>query len=727
MSHLRLTAAALIAALALVPSLATAGPIESLQECQPELEPDAALCVAAAGGAALAQAVSPVGPTVGSVDDLTVGPLAMAGICDDLDTAHCLLPFPNDKFTVADPTTDTGRRVNFSPLAMPRNIAGKPVDPIEWNKNDGFSPGSPVMTVVPGVDLQQSGAAPISNIARSLEADSPIVLLNATTGARHPHWAELDSNAPAGEPRALIVRPAVNFDEGTRYIVAMRVLRDATGAVIPAGAAFLSQRGVCPISVGAPTPDESIFATLIRAGVACDDLFIAWDFTVASERNLTERMLHIRDNAFASLAGAAPAFTVDAVTNTPGVQVTRTVSGSFTVPNYLIQPVNVREPALGTDPGTPAARFLDIDLDNHPERNGDMTATFTCRIPRSVLAHPTRAMSAPSRRGLPSLYGHGLLGGQDEVGAGNVTRMADENGIVFCATDWYGMATGDVPTVGAILADMSNFPALADRVQQGMLAQLFLARLLKHSAGLASDPAFKSPTGGPLLDTREVVYDGNSQGGIIGGALVAVSTDITKAVLGVPAMNYSTLLDRSVDFDQYEAIFSAAYPNELEREIIFSLIQMLWDRAEANGYAHHMTDDPLPDTPAHRVLMHVAFGDHQVANIAAEVEARTIGARTNSGFLAAGRHWATDQTWGIPTFSGSWNGSGFVYWDSGTPAPPNGNIAPSDVEDFRGDPHSDPRSTRLARNQKGLFLRSGVVTDVCSGGPCKARPLSPEV
>ena len=40
----------------------------------------------------------------------------------------------------------------------------------------------------------------------------------------------------------------------------------------------------------------------------------------------------------------------------------------------------------------------------------------------------------------------------------------------------------------------------------------------------------------------------------IGGALVAVSQDITRGVLGVPGMNYSTLLDRSVDFARYEAV-----------------------------------------------------------------------------------------------------------------------------------------------------------------------------
>ena len=52
----------------------------------------------------------------------------------------------------------------------------------------------------------------------------------------------------------------------------------------------------------------------------------------------------------------------------------------------------------------------------------------------------------------------------------------------------------------------------------------------------------------------------------------------------------------------------------------------MWDRGEPDGYANHMTSDPLPGTPAHHVLIDMAYGDHQVANVATEVEARTIGA-----------------------------------------------------------------------------------------------------
>ena len=140
----------------------------------------------------------------------------------------------------------------------------------------------------------------------------------------------------------------------------------------------------------------------------------------------------------------------------------------------------------------------------------------------------------------------------------------------------------------------------------------------------------------------------------MGGGLTAVAPDYERAVLGVPAMNYSTLLRRSSDFAPYaEGKFCGAvleicedqdtefglydnYPNELERPLILSMVQMLWDRGEANGYAHHITTDPLADTPAHKVLMHVAFGDHQVTNVAADVEARTIGASTNVPSLDPG-------------------------------------------------------------------------------------------
>ncbi len=628
--------------------------------------------------------------------------------CDPLDATKCLYPFPNDFFTVKDESTDTGRRVAFGVDAMPRNVGGVPIDPTEWNRNDGFSPGSPILTLVPGLDLEQTGAAPSTDIARSLRRDAPIVLLDVDTGKRVPYWSELDASVSRDELRSLVVRPAVNFPEGHRIVVALRRLKDRDGRAIPPADLFRAYRdgGDLPdASAEARRPHlESVFRALASHGVGRDDLYLAWDFTVASERSLSERLLHIRDDAFESLGGNAPAFTVNQVEDDVGdPRIARRVSGTFRVPSYL------------TGDGGPGTRF-ESGPDGLPRQNGELTARFVCLVPRAALRDDGTVR--PAR---PAVYGHGLLGSADEVNAGNIRDMVSEHDYLYCATNWIGMSEEDISNAISILKDLGRFPTLADRVQQGILNTLFLARLLVHADGLRSDPAFQSPDGDPVLRGDEAFYDGNSQGGIIGGAATAVAQDWKQAVLGVPAMNYSTLLHRSVDFDAYEAVLDPAYPDEIDRTLGITLVQMLWDRAEADGYAQHMSDHPYPSTPRHRVLLHEAFGDHQVANVATEVEARTIGARAHLPAVAPGRSRDRSPLWGILGISAyPYAGSAIVVWDSGSPVPPAGNVAPRDGND----PHEDPRASEAARRQKAAFLRpAGVVVDVCRGRPCTATPV----
>ena len=55
-------------------------------------------------------------------------------------------------------------------------------------------------------------------------------------------------------------------------------------------------------------------------------------------------------------------------------------------------------------------------------------------------------------------------------------------------------------------------------------------------------------------------------------------------------------------------------------------MQLLWDRGEADGYAEHMTSDPLPNTRPIMCSCRRRYGDFQVSNLTAEIEARTIGA-----------------------------------------------------------------------------------------------------
>jgi hypothetical protein len=669
--------------------------------------------------------------------------------CDYLDKSVCLFPWPSNTFTKADKSTPTGLRLNLNKDSMPANKSGQHIDPTDQNRADGFSPGNLIVTHVPGMDNQEAwkktGAVPITDMARYADKKQPVVVIDAATGKRHLIWSEVDINAAKPEDANLIIRPGVNWEEGHRYIVALRNLKTKDGKVIKAApefAAYRDRKKTTDKAFEARRAQlEGDLGKLAKAGIDRDSLYLAWDFTVASEQSLSARMLKIRDDAFHQLGddnladlkveGRAPTYAVTSVQNLApcgddGCQdgednaVGRRIKGTITVPCYMDLPGCV-----------PGAKF-NLGSDGLPQQTpGNTTlAPFECEIPRQQTDG-----NVPAAR--PSLYGHGLLGSADEVEAGNVEDMAQEHNFVFCATDWLGMSELDIANVAGILQDLGKFPTLADRTQQGMLDFLYLGRAMIHPQGFNTNPAFQVgtvPHG--VFDTTRLFYDGNSQGGIMGGSLTAVAPDFQHAVLGVPGMNYSTLLRRSVDFDDYAQIMYLFYPNERERPLYLSLIQLLWDRGEADGYAHHMTTDPLPDTPKHAVLLHLAFGDHQVSNATAEVEARTIGARATTTELDAGRSYDKEPLFGVPRIGGfPFDSSAIVYWDTGpvragvddgTATPPSTETPPRPPT-YGNDPHSKPRSTKLARVQKSEWLKvGGKVVDVCNGVPCHSGTWAPQ-
>ena len=169
-------------------------------------------------------------------------------------------------------------------------------------------------------------------------------------------------------------------------------------------------------------------------------------------------------------------------------------------------------------------------------------------------------------------------------------------------------------------------------------------------------------------------------------------------------MNYSTLLRRSVDFDLYAHgnIEGADTPSASTTPTRTSSSGPALSPSPAavgprrgGNYAHHITSDRCPNTPAHNVLMHVAFGDHQVANVTAEVEARTIGASVRWPALARAPHGREpllrdSAPRHVPVRR---LGDGAV--GHGHPGPAHHEHAAA-----RGkDPHGAPRASPLARRQ----------------------------
>jgi hypothetical protein len=618
--------------------------------------------------------------------------------CDPLDTRHCLLPFPSNAYY-------RDGHVDMQIAGMPQNVNGVAMDPTEWNRNDGFSPNTPILTYVDGLDAEASELPSWTDLEASFDDDAPVVLAEVGVGDRVPLWAELDAKADDDADRLLEIHPAVALTEGATYVVGLRNLLNTEGEPIEPSPAFLAFRDGAPTAVDElerrRDEMEDGFAALEAAGVERGELQLAWTFTIATADNVAGRMLHIRDDALAALGDGAPTFTVTALTSNPDDDVAFQIAGTYTVPNYL------------TADGSPGNRFFYGEGvvptgDEMPVQNGTLQAPFLCNVSVATVEADQPAHLVQ--------YGHGLLGSEREINAGNVRAFSNEHNVVFCATKWAGMSEDDIGNAVATLNEMGQFPTMADRLQQGVLNQIFLGRLMTRAGGLGTVPELTRASGASMIDTAHLDYDGNSQGGIMGFMLSAVSPDIERAVLGVPGQNYSLLLSRSVDFETYEAIFEPAYPDDLDRVLIIALTQMLWDRGEGAGYIQHVIDDPYAGTPTKSLLLHVAFGDHQVTEISAMIAARTMGIPIHRPVTEEGRSREVEPGWGLESITYPGEGSGLVIWDSGSDPIPVENLPPSTSRDSHEDPRADPD----VRRQKASFLFEDTLVDVCDGEACKA-------
>ena len=668
---------------------------------------------------------------------------AAAADCQPYAQKPCLLPFPSNLFTKRDKSSVTGLRVHLPAGAMPVNSKGSRVGVAPYDRNDGFSPGSAIIVHIRGLDnakaFSRTGAATLANMGRSLRKRQPIVLIDERTGKRQLIWSELDANQTSAGDINLLIHPGKNLLEGHTYVVALRNLRTSGGKLIKAPAWFERLRDGRKLTRAERSQRgryADIFAALKRAGIARSNLYEAWDFTVASRQSLTSRMLAIRNNAFAQLGdhnladvqvqGNAPSYAVTSVAAlTPQI---REVQGSFQVPCYLTTCGLAATTGFHYSSSRPDATPTQIAGNN-------ATALFDCIVPSTATA------ATPARI---SLYGHGLLGSRTEVHAGNVEDMAVEHNMVFCATDWWGLAEQDTAYDITALQDLNNFPNVVDRLQQGVLNTLFLGRLMLNPKGFAANPAFRTrplpvpvkivpgQISSPLIDTSHLYYDGNSQGGIMGGMTTAVAPDFQRAVLGVSGMNYGNLLvQRSTDFAPFGQLLFGSYKDKSLDPVILDLMQQLWDRGDPDGYAQQMTTHPLPDTPSHTVLMQIAYGDHQVSMYSAATEARTIGASAHEPALDLSTNRGRDRNlfFGIPKIGHyPFGGSAIVIWDSGpgrVQPPPLANLAPQDSA-TNNDPHEDVRDTKAVRTQKSDFLApNGSVVDVCGGKPCHTDAYTP--
>jgi hypothetical protein len=239
-------------------------------------------------------------------------------------------------------------------------------------------------------------------------------------------------------------------------------------------------------------------------------------------------------------------------------------------------------------------------------------------------------------------------------------------------------------------------------LEQGIVNHVALARAMRTAFAqrLFVDAARRS-----LVDPAKVFYYGLSQGGIFGTTILAYEPTVTRGVLGVAAANYSTLLERSIDWALYRRVLAAAYPDPLDITMAVGLFQMRWDKVEGAGVAGGVLAGAPTGVPAKQILVQIALGDEQVANLGSYWLARSIGIPILG---------PTPTTpWGLSVRAGPMpGGSAMVIMDGGAPPPPVANLPPPDLG-----MHGLTRKQPATRRQIKQFYATGDIVNECAG-PC---------
>mgnify|MGYP001209360788 CR=1 FL=1 len=606
----------------------------------------------------------------------------------------CGLPYPASAYLQTDASTETGYRVALeSEVLSPSLATDVPFDPVEHNRFDGFSPASPILAYFPE-KLDADSLPSQADYTQSLQGDSATLLVDMDSGELVAHFSELDLSADieVTDRQPLILRPASHLRPSGHYGVAITnkvATLDGPPPARPAGFEQLLRGATSsdPRIERSLSGARSVLKKLESHGVDASDVLLAWDFRTASLKQLTQNALTMRDKALEKAGATGIGFTIVSVEDAPNAEIFKRIRGTFTVPSFLTE----------NDRSKPETELM-LGADGLPEIAENAEYPFELVIPAS----------APSGGPYPLLvYGHGLLGAADQVSSGHVRRFCNDKGYVCIGTDWIGLSEQEEGGIGQNNAawlgvqDINRFRYVGHRLQQSLVNFMVLTRTAKSI--LADSQALLPGDLSAVVSPLQVYYYGISQGGIMGASLLAYSPDIERGVVQVGGSAYSLMIQRSVNWDGFFPAIRNAYPDRVDQQLLMALWQPPFDLSEGSGTAWAQgAHEPLPGAGKKRLLSQIAVGDSQVANLAAEIQARTM----QIPLLTP----SAKPVWGLSETKGG-ETDAISFWDLERKPPPSTNATPT----FDNDVHGDIRSLPENQEQTDVFLRTGQVKNTCAG------------
>lgn len=631
--------------------------------------------------------------------------------CDELDPEVCAFPWPSNQYLAPDDDTASGYALTFGDETLPANNQGTHVSPSLFEHLDGYDLGVPIMVQFPNLD--DSELPDEYQIEESMADDASILLYEVTGDGleRVPYFTELDSLENNSERQTLFIRPATILEDDTRYVVALRDLEDTDGDEIEPSDAFSAlvdgdTAGDDVLGYRQQRFDE-VFDLLDDEGIAPESLTLAWDFHTASSEALHGPMLDIREDAMDFADDEGIDWHVEEMVWLPDdpeddfydPDIAVYITATMEVPHYM-------EPHDA----------LDDAWQIHRDDDGNIRQNDTREVPVYIRV-PRRAFEGDEIGVL--MYGHGLLGNRFQTVAPHWGTMAEEMGVALVSVDMVGMSENEADAAQQAVTDVNNFTALADRLHQGLVEHLLLAhtaaemlpQLEQPETGDDDNNDEDPPEFDISVDADDLHYAGASQGGIFGASFMALTQNIERGYLAVPGNNYSTLLHRSTNFDEFNAVMAAAYDTSADVNLNIAALSLLWSTTEPVSFLRHIRQEPLENDDPRDVFLAVAKGDYQVATITNENLAR---ADVEIPLLE--NYDEQREPFDAETVSYPHAGSGTVLYDFGNPWPQPGNSPPSD--DI-GDPHGWLSTVDEHLLQVETFLRDGEIIDICDDAPCQ--------
>ncbi|MDX2012858.1 MAG: hypothetical protein SFW67_21850 [Myxococcaceae bacterium] len=467
--------------------------------------------------------------------------------CDAQDTTRCLLPWPNNAFTVKDETTPTGLRVALERRWLPNPDAPEPL-----NRLDGFSV---VGALAVGFDRPvQVATGPQRATALRVFQGSP----GEGRGTEVPLRLSLtaDSTSPAS---LLIGYPLRPFAYDTDYVaVALDEVTGADGARLEA-----PRRVRVALALEAPQDDaEAALAAyhaptraLLRdVSVEAGRVLRVWDFTTRSVESVRAPFEAMRAATLAAVA-----------------------AGSVTVEFSSARPLGADALELrGTVRGL--LRFVDgggLLGPGLPVATGVRTVPLRVVLPRVSAPYPF------------VVYGHGTGGTVNDdtfdgdivgLGAGKLNLEFDGWTETTALDTLIGLDkryTGSERSTARLLQSLADASAL-EALLDGALGEALTAPML---LGVAN------PAAGQRNDPARRVYAGGSLGGTMGYVHALTEPRVTAAVLNVPGAGWTHFVPTSGPFTALDALFGTTTPSALDRALSVVMTQGSWDPVDGAAWA----------------------------------------------------------------------------------------------------------------------------------------------